>query len=77
MSIINKIFIKIIDNRLVKIRKTLDEHEKIKKQYLKDGNSEKEKEIDMQIKLDKEMLELVGNLYLIFFILIFKLKFLE
>nr|DAE09614.1 MAG TPA: hypothetical protein [Siphoviridae sp. ctDtx1] len=66
MSIINKIFIKIIDNRLVKIRKTLDEHEKIKKQYLEDGNSEKEKEIDMQIKLDKEMLELVGNLYLIF-----------
>jgi hypothetical protein len=66
MSIINKIFIKIIDNRLVKIRKTLDEHEKIKKQYLKDGNSEKSKEIDMQIKLDKEMLELVGNLYLIF-----------
>ena len=66
MSIINKIFIKIIDNRLVKIRKTLDEHEKIKKQYLKDGNSEKAKEIDMQIKLDKEMLELVGNLYLIF-----------
>ena len=66
MSIINKIFIKIIDNRLVKIRKTLDEHEKIKKQYLKDGNSEKEKEIDMQIKLDKELLELVGNLYLIF-----------
>lgn len=66
MSIINKIFIKSIDRKLVKIRETLSEYEKTKKQYLKDGNLEKAREVEMQIKLAKEMLEFVGKLYLVF-----------
>lgn len=64
--IIRKICVKIIEERMKKIRKVLDEHEKLSAEYIKVGNYKKANEIESQIKLDKEMLDFIGKLYIVF-----------
>ena len=64
--IIRKICVKIIEERLKKIRQVLDEHEKMRTEYIKIGNYKKANEIESQIKLDKEILDFIGKLYIVF-----------
>lgn len=66
MYIIRKICVKIIEERIKKIRQVLDRHEKMSNQYIKIGDIKKANEIKQQIKLDKESLEFMGKLYVTF-----------
>ena len=66
MYIIRKICVKIIEERIKKIRKVLDRHEKMSTKYIKIGDIKKANEIKQQIKLEKESLEFMGNLYVAF-----------
>ena len=66
MYIIRKICVKIIEERIKKIRQVLDRPEKMSNQYIKIGDIKKANEIKQQIKLDKESLEFMGKLYVTF-----------
>lgn len=64
--IARKVCVKIIEERINKIRQTLDKHEKMRAEYIKVGNHRKANEMECQIKLDEKALEFICNLYVAF-----------